>query len=172
MIGMVTKQMYFTAAPVKAAMDKVTRLALGYWAGDVKRAAVRSIKPAPPGTYSQPGAPPFSHVAWRHRQASRASRKAGLGPLPRLKGKSKGIQDIQFGRDIARRSNVVGIMPIPGRPAHVGPLLEYGGSQMITSRGKRVRAHYAARPMMGPAEAEIRPTVNEIWKRASKKAFK
>ena len=136
MIGMVTKNMFFDRKAVAGAVDRATRRVLSKFGAFVRTTAKHSIRKRK--AVSQPGSPPSSHV----------------GLLRKL---------IYFGYDPARKSVVIGPMPLHGT-AEAPPLLEYGGRAKRKNRkGKNVMASYRARPFMGPAFEAEKPKLPAMW---------
>lgn len=155
MIGLKqAKANFFSTDAVKAKMDNATRLDLQRAGGIVRTIARRSMRRhAYKGKYekgSPPGKPPYA--------------RTGL------------IRDmIFFSYDGATKKVVVGPTLI-NRPTGAPKILEFGGLATITKRrfrhrkGRNVlettsrKLSVQARPFMGPALAEAKPRLAELWR--------
>lgn len=127
---------FFDRAKVINAVSKAERKVLSKTGAFVRQRARTSIRKRK--GISKPGSPPFSHVGLLRR-------------------------GILFAWDDASRTVVIG--PALLRPtSRVPHVLEYGGTSLIESFGKRKPAKVRARPFMGPAlQAEL-SQMPEAWR--------
>jgi hypothetical protein len=158
-VGFDIKAMFFDRQAVIDRVAAATWTALQRIGQLVQRTAKASIKPRRRGVFSPPGRPPYDHVGAARRARNARRKRQGL---PAVRGGFKGIRHILYGYDPANQSVVIG--PVALRDVGVvPPILEYGGTETIKRGGKTVRAHYAPRPFMGPAEAKERPRFASMW---------
>lgn len=137
MIDFRIKSMFFDRVKVASAVDRATRKVLSKFGAFVRQTAKGSIRKRK--CISRPGQPPSSHV----------------GTLKRL---------ILFGYDPAKKSVVIGPVPLHSGTAEAPPLLEYGGRTRGKDRkGKKVAQTYRARPFMGPALKKEAPKLSAMW---------
>lgn len=137
------KRLFFDRAKVVDALDKASRRALSKAGAFIRQRAKTSIRPRKRS--SLPGQPPHSHT----------------GLLRQL---------ILFGYDPGTRSVVVGPAKI-NRSTGAPHVLEFGGRTVIeTYRHRRGRVQKVrrqvtieARPYMGPALEEERPSLPKHW---------
>jgi hypothetical protein len=138
MIGFDCKAMFFDAKAIRHHVNRATRRVLSRFGAFVRRTAKQSIRkrkqPSPPGS------PPSSHI----------------GLLRKF---------IWFGYEPDKRSVVIGPARLSQKGRGDAPsLLEYGGSTMVQSKGKRRRARVRARPFMGPAMDKEQPKLPAMWR--------
>ena len=156
----VLKDWFFDGEKVKKAVDKATRKVLSKFGAFVRTTAVHSIKDSTKP--SEPGQPPHSHLGARRKATNKRRKQQGLAPI---KGGWKGIKQILFAYNPATESVVIGPVVKDGlSQSIVLPILEYGGTETITSHGKRITVSYQARPFMGPAFEKEKPKLPALWR--------
>lgn len=108
---------------------------------------------------SRPGRPPHAHKSRKITRTSRSTGKKRTRTVSFLK------EFLYYKYDFTSESVVIG----PERLAttvdpNALPALEYGGSAIIISDGKKKRVTIAARPFMRPAFEIERPGLSQLWK--------
>ena len=154
-IGFDIKDWFFDRPAVEKLMSKIARKALSKFGAYVRTRAKTSIRKRK--GHSEPGKPPHSHQGLLR-------------------------SNIFFAFDPGRRSVVVGPVALAGKDmgADVLEVLEYGGEEeipqpyyrtlptgkIVTSHlwGKKILAHYEARPYMQPAYKAELDNLPAIWR--------
>jgi hypothetical protein len=134
------KEYFFDAPKVEKAVDKGNRSALSK-AGAFVRTRARSLLNKRSKNSSAPNQAPRRHV----------------GLLRKL---------LFFGYDTSTKTMLVG--PARFKNSEAPHVLEFGGDEVITihvdGKPKKVKAHYRARPYMGPALKETESKLPEQWR--------
>jgi hypothetical protein len=149
------KNFFFDRPAVMKRTTDGARKVLSGFGSYVRQIARNSLKygskPAPPGK------PPtvYRHALFRRKNKKKAGNAQPSSPLKEL---------IFFGWDDNRRSIVIGPMAFPSTNGKATDVLEHGGDEEITlPDGRKVHAHYEARPFMGPAAEKAMPKLPSMW---------
>lgn len=148
MIGMNVKLLFFDRQAVASRADAATRKVLGHFGALVRKAAIASIKEAPPARHAPPGSPPLSHVSARRRRINQRRKAEGKQPV---RGGFKGLKHILYAYEPVNRSVIIGPASNRSRSITIPEILEEG---MLNT---------AHRPFMGPAFEKIKPKLASLW---------
>jgi len=142
------KQLFFDRQAVINQMDIRARSALSKFGALVRKAAIASVKEAPPTRHAPAGSPPFSHMAARRRAINRRRKAEGR---PKAKPGFKGLKHILYAYDPVKRSVIIGPASNRTRSITIPEILEEG------------KLNVSPRPLMGPAFEKTAPKLDGLW---------
>lgn len=149
---------FFDREPVRRAVDAAALRILSRFGAYVRQRARTSIRVR--GGTSAPGSPPHGHISGTRTRSDRAGRTR-VRPVSLLR------EWILFSYDRERKSVIVGPAKLAGT---VGPraleALEYGGTTIALTNGKKRSLTVRARPFMRPAFSEELSRLPEDWRNA------
>lgn len=133
------KQSFFTARPVRDALDRASRKILSRFGAFVRQRAKTSMRKATSRRrVSAPGQPPLAHTGLLR-------------------------QHIYFGYDPVARSVIIGPVRLGNLPGTAPKALEFGGVS-LTADNRRV--YIRPRPYMAPALRQELDKLPPMWKNA------
>jgi len=148
---------FFDRPKVKRAVDRATFSALKEIGRRVRKSAQKSIQiregAAPPGH------PPHGHKTLRRTRVSKSkgtTRTQSVSPLREF---------IYFAFEATPRPNVViGPIKLNTKRGDALKALEHGGTSIITTHGKEVKATISPHPFMKPAMDRERENFPALWR--------
>ena len=142
------KLLFFDKAAVMNQMDTRARVALGKFGALLRKAAIASVKEAPPSRHAPAGSAPFSHMTARRRTLNRKRKAEGRA---KAKPGFKGLKHILYAYDPVKRSVIIGPASNRTRSITIPEILEEG------------KLNVSARPLMGPAFEKTAPRLPGLW---------
>lgn len=147
------KLLFFDRKAVRDYAEARTRQVYGRFGALARKAAIASIKEAPPARHAPPGSPPLSHVSARRRRLNRRRKAEGKQPV---RGGFKGLKHILYAYEPAKRSVIIGPASNRTRSITIPEILEEG------------KLDVAQRAFMGPAFEKTKQKLPSLWAQSVK----